>query len=226
MRRLKILLAVVSILVCSYVNASDVTIVANVSVKANAIAIAELRRVFMGETNALQDGSHVEPVFERSGATHEAFLREFLNESQESLENHYGSLVFTGKALMPKSFNSDADVLKYVSRTRGAIGYVTPSANTEGVKVLEVLNDANSSSGSLLKLVQPEYPETLRKLKITGTVRLQVIISPEGTVESVTLLGGNPILGEAAIKAVKQWIYNPGHRRTAIEVTINFSLPD
>ena len=75
---------------------------------------------------------------------------------------------------------------------------------------------------TLLTRIEPEYPETLLKLHIGGTVRLELTISPKGTVDGVALLGGNPILGEAAVKAAKQWIYSPWPTQTKIQVTIPF----
>jgi len=62
--------------------------------------------------------------------------------------------------------------------------------------------------------VEPKYPPTLERLYIGGVVRLQVEISANGTVESAQLIGGNPILGQAAIAAVKQWKYAPGSHKT------------
>jgi TonB family protein len=62
--------------------------------------------------------------------------------------------------------------------------------------------------------VEPKYPPTLERMYIGGVVRLQVDISANGTVESAQLLGGNPILGQAAITAVKQWKYAAGNRKT------------
>jgi TonB family protein len=53
-------------------------------------------------------------------------------------------------------------------------------------------------------------------------VRLQVTISAKGNVEKVELLGGNPILGEAAIVAVKQWVYETAPARSVAEVSIPF----
>jgi TonB family protein len=70
--------------------------------------------------------------------------------------------------------------------------------------------------------VEPEYPETLKRLSIGGTVRLRVSISAKGDVENVELLGGNPILGEAAAFAVKRWVYAAGRSRTTAEVSISF----
>jgi hypothetical protein len=56
----------------------------------------------------------------------------------QAMRDHFKSLVFTGKASMPKSFMSDAEILKYVAATRGAIAYVGASADASGVKKLHV----------------------------------------------------------------------------------------
>jgi TonB family protein len=71
--------------------------------------------------------------------------------------------------------------------------------------------------------VAPEYPEALKRLFIGGTVRIQAVVAPNGNVESTQLLGGNPILGQAAMKAVKQWKYSHADSQDALEVTIVFS---
>jgi TonB family protein len=80
----------------------------------------------------------------------------------------------------------------------------------------------DTSDRRLVTRVEPEYPETLQRLYIGGIVRLGLTISPKGTVENATLLGGNPILGQAAMLAVKKWKYAPASSRTATQVRINF----
>jgi len=201
--------------------ASDVKIIGNASLKTDSISTGELKSVFLLQRRTLKDGSPVVPVLARSGAAHEAFLRQYLERGSEEIRTYYQGLVFTGKGSMPKELNSDVEVVAYVARTRGAIGYVSSAASTEGVKVLLVF-DGRSAERTLVTRVEPEYPETLQRLQIGGIVRLSVTISPKGTVENVALLGGNPILAEAATKAVKQWVYTPGPSRTTLEVSIPF----
>jgi TonB family protein len=66
----------------------------------------------------------------------------------------------------------------------------------------------------VLTRVEPKYPPTLERMLIGGVVRLQVDIAANGTVEGAQLLGGNPILGQSAIVAVKQWKYTPASHKT------------
>jgi TonB family protein len=140
----------------------------------------------------------------------------------EEIRIYYQGLVFTGKGSMPKQLSSDAEVVDYVAHTKGAIGYVSPTSSTDGVKSLVVLSEESKRERTLVKRVEPEYPDTLKRLDIGGIVRLRVTISPKGSVDSVELVGGNPILAENAIKAVRQWIYSPGPSQSKVEVTLSF----
>lgn len=201
--------------------ASDVKVIANASVNADVISAHELKNIFLGQENRLA-GAHVEPVLEKNGPAHEAFLREYLRQNDSDLQAYYRALVVTGRGEMPKELGSDAEVVAYVARTRGAIGYVGVNVPVDGVKVLIVSTSSAGVERRLVTRVEPEYPETLQRLQIGGTVRLAVKVSPKGTVESVELLGGNPILAEAATKAVKQWVYAPAPSQSTIEVAIPF----
>jgi len=119
-------------------NAADLKIIANASVGASSVSAEELKGVFLATKTSLSDGSHVEPVLEKGGATHEAFVKEYLGKTDAALQTYYRSLVFTGKASMPKTLGADSEVVAYVAKTRGAIGYVGAGTSTAGVKTLEV----------------------------------------------------------------------------------------
>jgi TonB family protein len=202
--------------------ARDIKVVANLSVKATQISADELKRVFLLETTSLRDGAYVEPVLRKSGAAHLAFLKDFLDINDEALQNYYRTVVFTGRGSMPRALGSDAECVAYIARTRGAIGYVSVEAATEGVKTLEIMPSGNRAERTLLTRVDPKYPEALVPLHLSGTVRLAVTISPKGSVENIQVLGGNPFLAESAIAAVKQWVYAAGRSRTKTEISVPF----
>ena len=202
--------------------AGSVKVIANANVKENSITVEELRGIYLLQRATLKSGSRVVPVLQKGGTAHDAFVREYLGRDAEEIRIYYQGLIFTGKGSMPKELHSDAEVVAYVSNRGGAIGYVGSETDTQGVKVLTVLGPGQRAERTLLIRVEPEYPETLKKKGIGGNVRLQVDISPKGAVETVTVLGGNPILAEAAAKAVKQWVYSPAPSETTTEVTIPF----
>jgi TonB family protein len=217
-----LLVAGLMMLVPAKLFAGNVKVIANPSVKMETISASEIKSVFLEERNSLHDGTHVEPVLSKSGPAHAAFLKEYLGQNDDGLQEYYRTLVFTGKGSMPKALRSDEEVAAYVARTRGAIGYVSSATPVEGVKTLTVYRSESDGARMLLARVEPAYPAILLSNHIGGTVRVKATIASNGTVEDVELLGGNPILGEAAMAAVKKWVYAAGRSRTQAEISIPF----
>jgi protein TonB len=58
--------------------------------------------------------------------------------------------------------------------------------------------------------VQPAYPREAREKRLEGAVRLVGIINQQGNMTNLRVIEQpDPLLGEAALKAVKQWKYRP-----------------
>jgi len=220
MRRVRLFLIVIGLMSAATGNspAWRIKVIANPSVRGDKVSLRELKSVYLGKISSLSDGTHIEPVLAKLGLAHEDFLRQCLDQSNDQLQLYYRSLVFSGKGSMPKEVNSDAEMVAYVARTKNAIGYVSVDANTDGVKTMYV---ESSIERKLITRVEPQYPEILREKQIGGVVRLEVTIAANGTVQSIAVLGGNPILAEAAETAVRQWVYAPGRSQT-LEVSIPF----
>ena len=72
--------------------------------------------------------------------------------------------------------------------------------------------------------VPPEYPELARRLNLRGTARVSVTVAPDGRVTSAKELGGNPVLVDALIRAVKKWKYEPAAKESVVEVKFEFAL--
>lgn len=70
--------------------------------------------------------------------------------------------------------------------------------------------------------IQPAYPELAKKNNITGIVRLQIVIAADGSVKDVKVLGGSPVLAQAATDAVKKWKYEPASSETSTIVPFQF----
>ncbi len=78
------------------------------------------------------------------------------------------------------------------------------------------------SDRKVITRVQPDYPDALKKLYIGGIVRVEVQVAANGSVKNVKLLGGNPILGQSTMKAVKSWKYAPAAADETLTVKLNF----
>jgi TonB family protein len=85
------------------------------------------------------------------------------------------------------------------------------------------------SQGLLVSTVLPVYPLLARQARVRGVVVLEADISKDGTVESLRLISGHPMLAPAAIEAVKQWRYKPyvlngEPLAVSTQVIVNFTL--
>ena len=81
-----------------------------------------------------------------------------------------------------------------------------------------------------LKDVKPIYPDIAKQARVQGVVILECTISPAGRVSEVKVLRGLPLLDQAALDAVKQWVYTPTLLNgvpvpVIMTVTVNFKLP-
>lgn len=84
--------------------------------------------------------------------------------------------------------------------------------------------DAHSTADKrqLKTKIMPEYPELAKQFNIKGTVRLQLLVKPDGHVQKVSVLGGNPVLAQAATVAVRRWRYEPANTESTIVVKLDF----
>jgi protein TonB len=81
----------------------------------------------------------------------------------------------------------------------------------------------SKSDRKIVTRVEPDYPPVLKMRQIGGTVRLEVTITPKGVVEGAKVLGGNPILAESAVTAVKKWKFVPADTSTTTTVSLDFN---
>lgn len=83
----------------------------------------------------------------------------------------------------------------------------------------------SGGSITLVRKVQPVYPELMRSARITGQVELDAIIHADGTIGDITVLRStNDPFTRSAIDAVKRWKYMPIGFEAIVTVTVNFTL--
>jgi TonB family protein len=70
--------------------------------------------------------------------------------------------------------------------------------------------------------VAPEYPELARRMNLRGTVKVLVVVAPSGNLKDTKVMGGNPILVNAAIDALKKWKFEPGTEESSGTVEFKF----
>jgi TonB family protein len=70
--------------------------------------------------------------------------------------------------------------------------------------------------------VQPAYPELARKMNIAGTVKIEVVVAPNGTVKEARVVGGHPVLASAALDAAKKWRFEPAGTESSGVIDFKF----
>jgi TonB family protein len=68
--------------------------------------------------------------------------------------------------------------------------------------------------------VKPVYPDVARQMHITGTVRLEATVAPDGKVRDTRVVGGSPMLAQEATNAVKKWKYEEAPKETVEVVEV------
>ena len=85
--------------------------------------------------------------------------------------------------------------------------------------------DAPEIERKVLSKVAQTYPDLARKTSIHGAVKLGVVDATDGRVESTKVVGGNPVLIQAAVDAVRKWKYQADPQRTNEVVELKFNIP-
>jgi protein TonB len=87
----------------------------------------------------------------------------------------------------------------------------------------------NVQAANLIRKITPIYPPLAKQARIQGVVRFTAIIGKDGTIQNLQLVGGHPLLVEAARQAVTQWQYKPtllnGEPVEVVtQIEVNFTL--
>ncbi len=95
----------------------------------------------------------------------------------------------------------------------------------------DVLQLSASQKPKKIKEVKPIYPIIDTVARVQGVVTMNVETDINGRVKQVEVLSGHPFLNDAAVTAVKQWVYEPyivnGQAKAVIfPVTVAFKLND
>jgi len=120
------------------VASDDLVIIANPDLADSAIEQRELQRIYLGKKTRWEDNTSIVPVMLKSGPLHDEFIEGYIDRSVQRFVTYWRQMVFTGKGMPPKSFASESDLVDFVARTPGSVGYVSTSVNVSSVKKLEL----------------------------------------------------------------------------------------
>jgi len=130
--------------------------------------------------------------------------------------------------LTPGSWVSRRDInvkLKVILISIG-LALVLGGAAVMPHKALAQDNAAEAGKRKVRVRVTPEYPVLAKQMNVTGKVKIEATVAADGHVVSTRVVGGSPLLVNAALDALKKWHFEPAAKETTEIVEFAFSGQD
>ena len=109
--------------------------------------------------------------------------------------------------------------MKYLLR-QGAIGVLILAAM---MFLHPVRSHTQGAARKLVNQTAPAYPTLARNLALEGVVKVDALVKADGSVKTVDVKGGHPVLAQAAAKAVLNWRWESAARESHEIVEVRFS---
>ncbi|EKD28052.1 MAG: hypothetical protein ACD_79C00451G0002 [uncultured bacterium] len=136
-KKIILLFSMLSMLSC-FIYAEDYVFIANMSVTEMYLSKDDISQIFTGKKVKWNDGSKIEVAVIKSSDIHNMFLKQYIDKTAAQFGTHWKKLVFSGKAIMPKFFESESELISYVSSTKGAIGYASSNLVDENLVTINI----------------------------------------------------------------------------------------
>lgn len=118
--------------------AGSIIVVAHTDVPVSVLSGDELQRIFLGKKTFWSGGRRIVPVCLKRGGTHESFLKSYMDMNVSQFDIFWRQAVFVGTGTPPAAFSSEREVIDFVRKTPGGVGYVD-SSNVQGeLKIIKV----------------------------------------------------------------------------------------
>lgn len=119
---------------------ADVLIITNKDVPEDTLTQQEIRDIFLGKRVQWSDNSRIRFAALDSPQLHNMFLELYVRLSEPDWKTYWKRMVFTGRGLPPETVPTEADMIEFVSKTKGAVGYISSEGIREkdAVKIVEI----------------------------------------------------------------------------------------
>ena len=114
-------------------------VIVNASNPVTWVKKSELAAMFLKKADSWPTGALVVPVDQpERAAVRQSFSRDVIGKPPAAVKSYWNQLVFSGRSVPPPEKLTDEEVIHFVKNTPSAVGYVSASTKTKGVKVLAV----------------------------------------------------------------------------------------
>jgi len=88
---------------------------------------------------------------------------------------------------------------------------------------LAALCTGQDDTRKVIARTAPTYPDIARRMRLSGKVKIEVTVTPAGTVKAAKMVGGNPVFEQNALAAVKQWKFETASKESKVAVLLEFA---
>lgn len=113
-------------------------IIVNNSVTQSSLSKEDVQLIFLGKKKKWDNGQRIKVAVLKSGPVNEAFLDKYLNKTPSKYSSYWKIAIVSGTGRPPKSFDSEQELIDYVSKEKGAIGYISSQTPFTNVKAIPV----------------------------------------------------------------------------------------
>ena len=136
-RKLKVI-TLIALFAFSVSLRAEVSIIVNPKVEENLISVDDIKSIFTNKILKWEDGKKINLIILEDYDIKDYFLKKYIHKSQSQFRTYWLKQVFTGKAIMFKTVNTEEELLSQVSTTPGAIGFIGAKKADKRVKVINV----------------------------------------------------------------------------------------
>lgn len=139
MKRNIVVVLILMFIVSGIASAQNYKVIVNSSNSVNSLSKKEVSDLFLKKTAKFSNGTLAAPVdLVANSRAREAFSSSIHGKAVSAIRNYWQQAAFSGAATAPPEKSNDHDVIEFVKRNPGAIGYVSSDAETAGVKTISV----------------------------------------------------------------------------------------
>ncbi len=120
-------------------------IIAHPDVETKGLNLVALKNIFLGKTTTWGDKKKIVFVNLSGGEIHKDFTKRYTSKTTSQYKRYWKKRVFTGKGNMPRCFATEKALLDYVSRTPGAIGYISKKQSEDA----DVMTDSKTKKAKV-----------------------------------------------------------------------------
>jgi len=125
---------------------NNLVIIANNQVPVNSLSSEEIKNIFLGKKTQWDNGEKIKFVLFKKSELSKKFLKEYIKKTPSQYKRYWKGLCFTGKARTPKTFQTQKDIIEYISNNKNTIGYINIQVNKKDkLKIISIKNKKETS---------------------------------------------------------------------------------